>query len=56
MQSSNAVKGLEVQQMQIEERRDQKNPFQVNTLWSRMTRGCGAIIQQEQNGKKKKIK
>lgn len=41
MQSPNAVKGLQLQQMQIEEGRDQKNPFQVNTLWTRMTRGCG---------------
>lgn len=41
MQSPNSVKGLQLQQMQIEEGRDQKNPFQVNPLWTRMTRGCG---------------
>ena len=41
MQSPNAVKGLQLQQMQIEKGRVQKNPFQVNRLWSRLTRGCG---------------
>lgn len=41
MESPNAVKGLRLQNMQIEEGKDQKNPFQVNTLWIRMTRGCG---------------